>query len=159
MSHDVHEVYAVQYGYHARRASENHVFGDPHDAPEPLAYFVWLIRGPHGAIVVDTGFDQHMATRRGRTLLHPVGEPIVCRSHAGEHGVATDRRHFLGDQYRRHRRLGAERLVGVPDVGAEGRRLVVVAELDENGRILRGRRKRMHGQFVEAAAEIHQVIR
>ncbi|MEQ1758778.1 MAG: N-acyl homoserine lactonase family protein [Vicinamibacterales bacterium] len=78
MSHDVHEIYAVQYGYHARRASENHVFGDPHDAPEPLAYFVWLIRGPHGAIVVDTGFDQRMATRRGRTLLHPVGEGLAA---------------------------------------------------------------------------------
>ncbi len=78
MSHDVHEVFAIQYGYHARRASENYVFGDPHDAEEPLAYFVWLIRGPHGNIVVDTGFDQSMASQRGRTMLHPVSEGLAA---------------------------------------------------------------------------------
>ena len=76
MSHDVHEVFAVQYAHHARRASENYIFGDPHDAPEPLAYFVWLIRGPHGTFVVDSGFDSAMAARRGRIILHPVDEGL-----------------------------------------------------------------------------------
>lgn len=78
MSHDIHEVFAVRYAQHERRASENYVFGDPHDAPEPLAYFIWVIRGPHGTLVVDTGFDQAMATKRGRTLVRPVGEGLAA---------------------------------------------------------------------------------
>lgn len=78
MSHDVHEVLALRYAHHARRASENYVFGDPHNAPEPLDYFIWVIRGSHGAIVVDTGFDQAMASKRGRTLVHPVGEGLAA---------------------------------------------------------------------------------
>ena len=76
-----------------------------------------------------------------------------------EHGVAADRRHLLGAQDGRHRRLGAERLVGMPDVGAERRRGLVVAELDQLRRVLAFvRRERMHGQFAEPAAESHQLL-
>ena len=47
----------------------------------------------------------------------------------------------------------------MPDVGAVGRGLFVVAKLDQLGRVLAFvRRERMHGEFVEAAAEIHQVV-
>ena len=42
---DVHEVFAVRYGHHDRPAHENYINGDPHDTLEPLAYFVWVIRG------------------------------------------------------------------------------------------------------------------
>jgi glyoxylase-like metal-dependent hydrolase (beta-lactamase superfamily II) len=114
MSVDVHEVFAVQYGYHDRRASENYVFGDPHDAPDPLAYFVWLIRGPQGVIVVDTGFDQPMAHKRKRTILHPVGESLQAMGvnpedvtdivvthlhydHAGNHSLFPRARYHLQD--------------------------------------------------------------
>ena len=31
MSDDIHEVYAVCYGTHARKRSENYIFGDPQD--------------------------------------------------------------------------------------------------------------------------------
>ena len=31
MSDDIHEVFAVKYAEHARKRSENYVFGDPHD--------------------------------------------------------------------------------------------------------------------------------
>ena len=114
MSHDVHEVFALQYGHHARRASENYVFGDPHDAPDPLAYFVWLIRGAHGTLVVDTGFDQAMASKRGRTIVHPVEDGLRAMGvnpgqvtdvvvthlhydHAGNHGLFPRARYHLQD--------------------------------------------------------------
>ena len=61
-----YEVYAVKYAHHARRASENFIGGDPHDAPMPLDYFVWLVRGGGREIVVDTGFSAAMAVKRGR---------------------------------------------------------------------------------------------
>ena len=69
---DVHEVYAVRYAHHDRQSPENFIGGDPHDVLQPLAYFVWAIKGPHGDYVVDTGFDAAMATKRGRTLLNPI---------------------------------------------------------------------------------------
>ena len=76
MSHDVHEVYAVRYAHHDRKAEENFIGGDPHDILQPLAYFVWAIVGPHGTFVVDTGFDQAMADKRGRRLVTPIEEGL-----------------------------------------------------------------------------------
>ena len=61
MSDDIHEIFAVRYAHHDRQSPENFLFGDPHDMLQPLAYFVWVIRGPHGTFVVDTGFDGAMA--------------------------------------------------------------------------------------------------
>jgi len=55
MSDDIHEVYAVCYGAHARKRSENYIFGDPHDEMTSIAYYVWVIKGPHGTFVCDTG--------------------------------------------------------------------------------------------------------
>jgi glyoxylase-like metal-dependent hydrolase (beta-lactamase superfamily II) len=64
-----YEVYAIKYAHHERRASENFIGGDPHDAPMPLDYFVWLLRGAGREIVVDTGFSAAMAEKRGRRHL------------------------------------------------------------------------------------------
>lgn len=64
-----HEVYAIKYAEHSRRSSANFIGGDPHDGPMPMDYFVWLIRGPSGAWVVDTGFNKAAAEARGRTLV------------------------------------------------------------------------------------------
>jgi glyoxylase-like metal-dependent hydrolase (beta-lactamase superfamily II) len=72
MSDDVHEVYALRYAHHDRQSSENFVFGDPHDILQPLAYYVWVIAGPRGPVLVDTGFDQAMADKRQRTLVKPI---------------------------------------------------------------------------------------
>ncbi len=92
-------------------------------------------------------------------MLHAVAEPVEGRRHAGEHRVAADRRHLLGDQNRGLRRLFAERLVGMPDVGAERRIGFIVAKFDQHRDVLVAGRERMHGQFAEPAAEIHQVLR
>jgi glyoxylase-like metal-dependent hydrolase (beta-lactamase superfamily II) len=45
---------------------------------QPLDYFVWLIKGPAGAIVVDTGFDAAMAERRGRDMTKPVRDGLLA---------------------------------------------------------------------------------
>jgi glyoxylase-like metal-dependent hydrolase (beta-lactamase superfamily II) len=76
MIDDVHEVYAVRYAHHDRNAPENFIGGGPHDILQPLAYYVWAIRGPHGSFVVDTGFDAAMARKRERTLLKPIDEGL-----------------------------------------------------------------------------------
>jgi glyoxylase-like metal-dependent hydrolase (beta-lactamase superfamily II) len=67
-----YSVFAVRYGHHDRKASENYIGGDPHDILQPLAYFVWVITGPGGTFVMDTGFDPATAERRGRTIVRPV---------------------------------------------------------------------------------------
>ena len=72
MATPLHEVYALKYAHHPRRASENFLDGRPrdaHDGPMPLDYFIWLIRGASGDIVVDTGFSAAVAARRGRLHL------------------------------------------------------------------------------------------
>ena len=76
MVDDVHEIYAVRYAHHDRQSPENFLFGDPHDILQPLAYFVWAIVGPHGTFVVDTGFDEPMARKRGRVIVKPIGEGL-----------------------------------------------------------------------------------
>jgi glyoxylase-like metal-dependent hydrolase (beta-lactamase superfamily II) len=115
MSDDVHEVYAMRYAEHARLRSENYIFGDPHDAMTSIAYYVWVIKGPHGTFVVDTGFDQAAAAERGRQIGHPVEEglgalgvdPDQVRDvilthmhwdHAGNHDLFPNARYHVQDE-------------------------------------------------------------
>jgi glyoxylase-like metal-dependent hydrolase (beta-lactamase superfamily II) len=74
--HDEHEIYAIRYGHHDRRAAENYIGGDPHDSIQPLDFYIWAIVGPQGTFVVDTGFDAAMAAKRQRTLLRTPGEGL-----------------------------------------------------------------------------------
>ena len=92
MSDDVHEVYAVCYATHARKRSENYIFGDPHDEMTSIAYYVWVIQGPHGTFVCDTGFDEIAAKERARKIIHPVGEGLKAlglQPDRVEHVIAT----------------------------------------------------------------------
>jgi glyoxylase-like metal-dependent hydrolase (beta-lactamase superfamily II) len=63
------EVYAVRYATVARRAAENFIGGDPHEAATRMDYFVWLARRPGCTIVIDTGFNEAAARRRKRDFL------------------------------------------------------------------------------------------
>ena len=85
MTNDVHEVYAVRYGHHDRPAHENYIGGDPHDILEPLAYFVWVIKGANGTFVMDTGFDPAMAAKRGRVIVKPVEDGLKAIGIDPEH--------------------------------------------------------------------------
>lgn len=72
-----HEVYAVRFAHHAaRQRTENFLGGDAHEGPMPFDYFVFVIKGPSGAIVVDTGFDAVVAKKRGREFLRCPSEGL-----------------------------------------------------------------------------------
>ncbi|MGO4678035.1 N-acyl homoserine lactonase family protein [Bosea sp. 2YAB26] len=74
----IHEVYAIRFAHHAaRRRSENFLGGDAHDGPMPFDYFVFVIRGPSGAVVVDTGFNADVARTRGRQHLRCPSEGLA----------------------------------------------------------------------------------
>jgi glyoxylase-like metal-dependent hydrolase (beta-lactamase superfamily II) len=73
---DVYEVYAVHYGHHDRQSSENYIGGDAHDELQPLDYYVWAIVGPKGTYIVDTGFDETMARKRGRSVVRPIAQGL-----------------------------------------------------------------------------------
>ncbi len=66
-----YEVYAIRYARRDARRPEHFVGGDPHDAPMPMDYFVWLVRNAERTIVVDTGFTAEVAARRKREYLRP----------------------------------------------------------------------------------------
>jgi glyoxylase-like metal-dependent hydrolase (beta-lactamase superfamily II) len=75
---ETYEIYAVRYAHHERRASENFLGGDPHDGPMPLDYFVWAIVGAERTLVLDTGFDEKMAKKRGREFLRPPHDGLLA---------------------------------------------------------------------------------
>jgi glyoxylase-like metal-dependent hydrolase (beta-lactamase superfamily II) len=83
MDAPMYEVLALRYATHQNRvARSNFIAIDAHDAPMPLDYFVWVIRGPIDAaaprtIVVDTGMGHEAAGRRpGRVILTSVEEML-----------------------------------------------------------------------------------
>src|SRR6202049_831029 len=77
MSTGLWEVYALRYAYHGRMAMENFIGGDPHDnSPMPLDYFIWAIVFDERVFVVDTGFDEVAAKKRGRNLVHSPSEGL-----------------------------------------------------------------------------------
>jgi glyoxylase-like metal-dependent hydrolase (beta-lactamase superfamily II) len=85
MTDDTWEVYAIKYARVSRRSPDNFVGGDAHDVDMPLNYYVWLIAGKNRNIVVDTGFGEEMAKKRGRQILRPVAEGL------GALGVAPEK--------------------------------------------------------------------
>jgi glyoxylase-like metal-dependent hydrolase (beta-lactamase superfamily II) len=69
-----HEIIAVRYGTARSRKSECyhrfHVYGEP-DAPQDMDFFFYVLRGPAGTVVVDTGFSPEAAVARGRECVIP----------------------------------------------------------------------------------------
>ena len=66
----VYELYAIRYARRDANRIEHFIGGDPHDGPMPMDYFVWLARCGDHNVVIDTGFTEPVATRRGREFLH-----------------------------------------------------------------------------------------
>lgn len=72
-----YELFAIKYARHDRPASQNFLNPpDPHDAPYPIDYFVWVARNAERTVLIDTGFDQKAADDRGRTLLRCPAESL-----------------------------------------------------------------------------------
>ena len=71
-----YEVLAIRYAHLERTARHNFLGGDEHDRPMPLDYYVWAIVNAERTVIVDTGFDEGAAHRRGRQLVRPVGDGL-----------------------------------------------------------------------------------
>lgn len=75
-----YEVYAVRYAHREALRHEHFIGpppgGDPHNAPMPMDYFVWLIRGAGREWVVDTGFSLKDAKKRKRQFLRSAAEGL-----------------------------------------------------------------------------------
>jgi glyoxylase-like metal-dependent hydrolase (beta-lactamase superfamily II) len=111
-----YEVLAIRYAHNAeRRAAENFIGGDPHDGPMPMDYFVWALRDGGRTIVIDTGFDAAMASKRDRKLTRPVAEGLKAAGidpasvgdvvlthlhydHAGNHDAFPGARYHVQDR-------------------------------------------------------------
>jgi glyoxylase-like metal-dependent hydrolase (beta-lactamase superfamily II) len=76
MTDDSYKIYAIKYASLSRRSPDNFIGGDPHDTDMPLDYYVWVVSNENRTIVVDTGFDQKLADKRNRTIVHPVEEGV-----------------------------------------------------------------------------------
>ena len=70
------EVYAIRYACVDRKASENFLGGDPHEAGMPMDYFVWMARSKSKTWVIDTGFNQQAAVKREREFLRSPAEGL-----------------------------------------------------------------------------------
>lgn len=70
MSEDTFELYAIRYAQLPSRTRRESFLGlDDHDSsPNPLDFFIWLIRNDQHTIVVDTGFDTEESATRNRKL-------------------------------------------------------------------------------------------
>ncbi|MFM9969757.1 MAG: N-acyl homoserine lactonase family protein [Burkholderiales bacterium] len=74
------EVFAVRYATRAALRRDNFIGGDPHEAPMPLDYYVWLIRNGERAIVIDMGFTAAVAKKRKRDYLRTPAEGLALLS-------------------------------------------------------------------------------
>ena len=74
----IYEVFAIRYASLAnRKASENFIGGDPHEAGSDLDYYVWLARSASRTFVIDTGFDAAVGARRGRKTITSPAESLA----------------------------------------------------------------------------------
>jgi glyoxylase-like metal-dependent hydrolase (beta-lactamase superfamily II) len=68
---ETYEILAIKYGEFAgRRRADSFIMADDHDAPHPIAYYVWLVRNANRAVLVDCGFEEKEAAKRGRRITH-----------------------------------------------------------------------------------------
>src|SRR4051794_6361313 len=65
----IYELFAIRYATREARRREHFIGGDPHDAPMPVGYFVWVAIGSDHTFVIDTGFTAEVAAKRGRSYL------------------------------------------------------------------------------------------
>ena len=73
----IHEVYAIRYATQPERP-EGATFlgGDPSKMIRGLDFFTYVIKGPNGIFVVDTGFNADLSGDGGRNFLEEPSEII-----------------------------------------------------------------------------------
>jgi glyoxylase-like metal-dependent hydrolase (beta-lactamase superfamily II) len=71
-----YRVVAVRVGTRTTERSDvylNYRLYGEDDGPASVDYYFWVLQGPEGTVVVDTGFGEEAGRKRGRNLLlHPV---------------------------------------------------------------------------------------
>ncbi|MFN0069926.1 MAG: N-acyl homoserine lactonase family protein [Chloroflexota bacterium] len=72
-----YEVFAIKYAERDARRAEHFIGGDPHDAPMPMDYFVWLIRNDARTILLDMGYTAEVAAKRRRRHLRAPKDGLV----------------------------------------------------------------------------------
>lgn len=77
MTLPTYEVFAIKYAQREARRAEHFIGGDPHDAPMPMDYYVWLIRDSERVFLLDTGFTAAMAAQRKREYLRSPKEGLA----------------------------------------------------------------------------------
>lgn len=71
-----YEIIALKYATRDAQRVANFLGGDPHDAPMPMDYYVWVIRDADRVVLVDTGFEEAQAIKRHRTLLRKPADAL-----------------------------------------------------------------------------------
>lgn len=64
-----YELFAIRYATRDARRRDHFIGGDPHDAPMPMDYFVWVAKAPERSVIIDSGFTPEVSKKRGRTFL------------------------------------------------------------------------------------------
>ncbi|MFC5585012.1 N-acyl homoserine lactonase family protein [Nitratireductor kimnyeongensis] len=78
---DIYEVFALKYAErNGRTRGDSFLFDDDHASQHDMDYSIWVIRNESRVIVVDTGYDEEEAKRRGRPILET---PARCLADFG----------------------------------------------------------------------------
>ena len=75
---DTYEVFAIKYGQRVGSRGGMLIFGDPHDAPMPMDYYVWALRNDSRTVVVDIGYSREDGEARGREFLRCPTEGLAA---------------------------------------------------------------------------------
>lgn len=78
MAIDTYEVFAIKYGQRMGERGGMLIFGDPHDAPMAMDYYVWAIRNEERTLVVDIGYSREDGEGRGREFLRCPTEGLAA---------------------------------------------------------------------------------
>lgn len=66
---DLYEIFAIRYARLAeRRVHENFMRRDLPDGPQPMDFFVWIVRNRDRLVLVDTGYGHRAAEERKRPI-------------------------------------------------------------------------------------------
>ncbi len=125
-----YQLYAIRYATRPAQRRDHFMGGDPHEAPMPMDYFVWVAVSPERTVVIDIGFNAEVAAKRKRTYLRcpveslklvgvdpaEVADVIITHlhyDHAGnfelfpkaEFHIQESEVHYATGRYMRHPRL------------------------------------------------------
>jgi glyoxylase-like metal-dependent hydrolase (beta-lactamase superfamily II) len=92
-----YEVYVVKYAESMPPHGTRFYGHDPHDAPTPMDFFVWVATSLEHTVVVDCGFTAATAARRGRIFHRTPADGLALLGIASDtvrHVVLT---HFHND--------------------------------------------------------------